>query len=128
MVQEGIMNGIDYHALAERSDRTGESFCRLAELAERGDRLPPIPDGEWVDSRTATDLLSADYGHGLALLKGSSVSWRSRSLKNPKARRGKAGGLYLVADLERVQTIRRQCRIGLQSALRVFDALKDGRI
>ncbi len=122
------MIAVDYAALAERADHTGESFCRLAELAERGDPLPPYPDGKWVDSKTAIDLLGCDYSHGLALLKDSSVGWVSRSLNNPNARRGRAGGLYRLADLERVQTIRRECKITLPSALRVFDALEEERI
>lgn len=56
------------------------------------------------------------------------IERRSRSTRRPNGQGQGAGLLYARADVEQVAHIKRTCRLRLNQALRVFAALREGRL
>jgi hypothetical protein len=129
-----IVNGVDYTKIASIAEQSGISYDALCKRAERGERLLVETSHDWVDYRGAADILCVQY-HSLAgqlsqkcELEYFGIEWKSRSMN--KAIQGKrgCGVLFKRSDLERVAEIRVGAHLGLFAALKVFQAMKQGRI
>lgn len=83
------------------------------------------PTEVWVTSDKACDLLGLPSVD--ALSRSMELRRRSRSVHEGKSCRG-VGALFYRPDIERVNAIRRECRVGFSTACRVLAALRDGRI
>lgn len=129
-----IVNGVDYTKVAAIADQTGISYNVLCKRAERGERMLLEVDDNWVDYRGAADVLSVQY-HSLAgqlsqkcEIEYFGIEWKTRSMNNAKEGKRGCGVLFKKADLERVAEIRAGAHLGLFAALKVFQAMKQGRI
>jgi len=132
---------IDYKYLASVAERHGQDFEKICERAEKkGARTEAEllrgflrqPNDQWLTTPQAAEHLSVTYSSLVGtLMKGDleyfGIRVRSRSRKNPKARRG-CGVLYNKEDLDEVKNIRSAIAGSLNSALRVFQAKKAGLI
>jgi len=128
-----IVNGVDYTKIASIAEQTGVSYDVLCQRAEKGERILVEPSDGWVDYKKAANLLSVEYTSLAGQLSQNceleyfGIEWKTLSIVKPKGKRG-CGVLFKKADIERVNEIRRGARLGLVAALRVFQAMKQGKI
>lgn len=77
---------------------------------------------EWIGAIAAARALSVTYGTVITL---TSIDKKSASLLGKPSARG-AGALFRRADIERLNAIRRRCRLSVGTADRVLSAIKAG--
>lgn len=139
-------NGIDYHRLAILADATaGVTFETLCERAENGavtdaELLPALVPvtKDWILIHDVIFILGISLAtwnsiigkHPTELYFG--IGAKTRSIKVKLGRGGKGargcGVLFYRRDIQRLATIKRGARLSLHSALRVFCAMKQGKI
>jgi len=131
------INGIDYDNIAHISDKTGVPFHVLCLRAEKGEKLQggrAIEDPMvWIGYGLAGRLLGTKctsvasvMTQGKPELEYWGVEWKTRSLVKPKGKRG-CGVLFKRADIVKVNEIRLGAHISLTAALKVFQAMKQGK-
>lgn len=130
-----VINGIDYDNLARMADQHHVPFHKLCERAEMGKPLlnEDRQDSDWVNYKVAAGLLGSTY-QGLASLFTYKceldywgIEWKTKSMVKPKGKRG-CGVLFKRADIIIVKNIQKGAGLSLISALRVFQAMEQGKI
>jgi len=132
------INQIDYHHLAKMSSATGIPFDTLCERAERGENLVERalrqPDNEWLTYEQAAKMLftsisslSGVLTHPTRTLEYWGIEWQTRSKTKSKGKRG-CGVLFSKKDLLQIKAIKQATKLQLLTTLRVFQAMKQGRI
>jgi len=130
-----VINGIDYDNIAQISKESGVPFHVLCQRAEKGEKLQGgrmIEDPMvWVGYDMAGRLLGAkslatSFTQGNPELDYWGIEWKTRSLVKPKGRRG-CGVLFKRADIAKVNEIRAGANLSITAALKVFQAMKQGK-
>ena len=130
-----IINGIDYDNLAKIAETSRVPFHVLCERAESGKPIERTKRGdeEWTDYHEAAEILNCNYTHLAGVLTDSEqeleywgIKWKTRSRVKPQGKRG-CGVLFKRADLVLVGRIRRYAHLSLKGALRVNQAMVQGR-
>lgn len=114
---------IDYNHLAEIAERTVWTFERLVVMAEKGEPLPRISDDTWMDLDEAADALGLVADGVRNQLNKSRVRWQSVSPLDPSNRQG-IGCLYLREDIALLVNVKKEARLSLPAAVRVFDWIR----
>lgn len=133
-----VINGIDYDNLAHIAETSRVPFHVLCERAEKGKPLHhEVRESsmEWVGYQEAAQLLyspqttiaSAFTTNSGMQLEYWGIEWKTKSLIKPKAKRG-CGVLFKRADIIVVNNIRIGAHISLIAALKVFQAMEQGKI
>jgi hypothetical protein len=106
---------------AERIQRELRGEIPIAEGRRR-----PAPGPGWVNSKQAAAILRASTAgmHNANPALKEHVTWQLNSTRGATSARG-CGLLFLQADIERIAAIKRRCRVGLETAVRVFAAVKE---
>jgi len=131
-----VINGIDYDRLAEIADQQRVPFHKLCERAEKGLPLRNLvhQDDEWVDYRGAANILNVKYNSLAGQLSQNceleywGIEWKTRSVSGAREGKRGCGVLFKRADLVIVRNIKTHAHLSLISALKVFQAMEQGRI
>lgn len=130
-----VINGIDYDNLARMAEQHRVPFHVLCERAEMGRPLlnKKVEDLEWIGYQMAAEILGSTY-QGLASLFTYKceldywgIEWKTKSMVKPKGKRG-CGVLFKRADIVIVKNIRDGAKLSLIAALKVFQAMEQGKI
>ena len=127
-----IINGIDYDNLAELAEHNRVPFHILCQRAEKGLPIEEVIDPNWVDYEEAARIIGCKY-YTLAgrLSQGCDleywgITWKSKSKVKPTGKRG-CGVLFKKTDLLLIRKIRLGAHLSLTSALKVYEAMKQGK-
>jgi len=132
------INNIDYDHLAYLADKSRVPFHKLCERAEKGLPLENMVQEDpniWVSYPMAARLLCARRSTLHAIMTQDThlekdywgIEWKSKSKTKEKAKRG-CGVLFKRADIVIVNNIRTGAHISLMAALKVFQAMEQGKI
>jgi len=131
-----IINNIDYDNLAHIAKTSRVPFHVLCQRAEKGQSLNTLVEedpNEWVAYPMTAKLLCTTRTSLFALFTQQNdidywgIEWKSRSLIKPKGKRG-CGVLFKRADINFINTVRVGAHISLMAALKVFQAIRQGKI
>ncbi len=140
-------NGLDFRRLAKLADTSiGVTFDTVMRRALKGVTdeseltrcavLPATPD--WITVRDTCALLhiaprtwaQMANSHPTAIYYGIRAKSRSTTKKLDKSGNGARGCGVLIfrPDIEKLNSIRKECGIGFSAAMKVFFALTEGRL
>ena len=131
-----VINNIDYDHLTHLAKTSRVPSHKLCERAEKGlplNNLVEEDPNEWVGYPMVSQLLSSPYSTLLSLFTQQNdldywgIEWKSRSLVKAKGKRG-CGVLFKRTDITLVNSIRVGAHISLMAALKVFQAIRQGKI
>lgn len=132
------LNGIDYERLDRIASMHGLSYSTLCIRAEKGTlpNLDHLEDERYVDYKGAAKIICVAEQSIYRDLTDSrrervldywGIRWVSKSLNNPKSKRG-CGVLFFREDLEEVMRLRHELGLNTVIALRIFQAKVLGKL